>query len=457
MYAIVDIETTGGHAGTGFITEIAIILHNGLEIEGRYQTLVNPGIPIPRYVQSLTGITDEMVSTAPPFEEVASNIFHLLNEKIFIAHNVNFDYSFIKHHLAIAGVEWDASKLCTVRMSKKIFPGYPSYSLGNICRCLEIPMYNRHRAMGDADATAILFTRLVAADHGGHIQGMLKKGSKESYLPMNLSVTDVDRLPHLPGVYYFHDVKNKIIYVGKAKDLKKRVTSHFSNNSVSKRKQELVRNVHRITYNLTGSEFAAIVLESIEIRKYWPRYNQSQKQIEFPFGLFSYEDIQGRLRLGIGRLKKNHRPHIKFGVLSDAYRALWKMVRKHELCPSLCFLQSHGECEGLKEGFCKGVCDGKENIEQYNQRVIIALENIKEELPSFAIMERGRQHGEVSCILMESGRFYGLGFIPEPGEAPAMENLKELITPYPENEFIRSYIRHYAEKNPAVTRYLQGE
>jgi DNA polymerase-3 subunit epsilon len=96
MYAIVDIETTGGHAGTGFITEIAIILHNGLEIEGRYQTLVNPGVPIPRYVQSLTGITDEMVSTAPPFDEVASNIFHLLNEKIFIAHNVNFDYSFIK-------------------------------------------------------------------------------------------------------------------------------------------------------------------------------------------------------------------------------------------------------------------------------------------------------------------------------------------------------------------------
>lgn len=456
MYAVVDIETTGGHAGTGFITEVAILLHNGHEAEERYQTLVNPGMPIPRYVQSLTGITNEMVADAPLFEAVAQQIHSLLKGRIFVAHNVNFDYSFIKHHLSNAGIEWEAQKLCTVRMSRKIFPGYQSYSLGNICRALEIPMYSRHRAMGDAEATSKLFTRLVAADQNGHIQAMLKKGSKESYLPMHLSVTDVDQLPHLPGVYYFHDQKNKVIYVGKAKDLRRRVTSHFSNNSVSKRKQELVRNVHKITYNLTGSEFAAIVLESIEIRKHWPRYNQSQKQMEFPFGLFSYEDIQGRLRLGIGRIKKGLQPLMKFGVLTDAHRTLWKMVRDHELCPVLCFLRKQA-CEDADDSPCKGICEGSEDIAQYNQRVQAALGGIRETLPTFAIIEKGRQYGEVSCTVMEEGRFYGMGFIPEPREKPDINTLKAQVTPYPENEFIRSYVRQYAENNPGITRYWVGE
>ncbi len=453
MYAIVDIETTGGHAGTGSITEVAIILHNGMDAEDRYQTLVNPGMPIPRYVQSLTGITDEMVASAPQFSEVAEEIFKHLEGRIFVAHNVNFDYSFLKQHLALAGFTFDASKLCTVRLSKKIFPGYQSYSLGNICRSLEIPLYSRHRAMGDAEATAKLFTRLVSADQQGHIHLMLRKGSKESYLPMNLSVTDVEQLPSLPGVYYFHDEKDSIIYVGKAKDLKKRVTSHFSNNSVSRRKQELIRNVHRISYSLTGSEFAAIVMESIEIRRHWPRYNQSQKQVEFPYGIFSYEDIQGRLRLGIGRLKKNHRPHIKFGVLGDAHRELWKLVRTHKLCPSLCFLQKEGRCEGITEGYCDGVCEGKEDPMAYNQRVMLALSQLHQDQPSFAILERGRQYGEVSCILMEDGRFYGVGFMPDVSEMPALADLKALVTPYPENEFLRSYVRQYAERNPNVTRY----
>jgi len=452
MYAIVDIETTGGHAGTGFITEVAVILHNGLQEEGRFQTLVNPGIPIPRYVQSLTGITDEMVAGAPRFEAVAGELHDLLKGKVFVAHNVNFDYSFIRHQLLNAGIEWEAQKLCTVRMSRKIFPGHQRYSLGNICRILDIPLSERHRAMGDAQATSLLFTQLLAADREGHIRTMLNKGSRESYLPMHLSVNDVDKLPDLPGVYYFHDLKNKVIYVGKAKDLRKRVTSHFSNNSVSRRKQELLRNVYRISFNLTGSEFAAIVLESIEIRKHWPRYNQSQKRMEFPFGLFSYEDMQGRLRLGIGRMGKGLQPHLRFGLLTDAQRALWKLVREHELCPGLCFLRRQA-CEGSDDSPCRGICEGTEDVAEYNLRVRQALDTSRESLPSFAILEKGRQEGEVSCTIMEEGRFYGMGFVQEPRDAQDLDAWKAKVTPYPENEFIRSYIRQYAEDHPSVIRF----
>jgi len=136
MYAIVDIETTGGHAAGCGITEIAVVLHNGREIEGKFHTLINPGQPIPRYIVALTGITNEMVYAAPRFEEVAGNIFNLLEGRVFVAHNVNFDYSFIKHHLGICGFELNSKKLCTVRLSRKIFPGFASYSLGKLCQVL---------------------------------------------------------------------------------------------------------------------------------------------------------------------------------------------------------------------------------------------------------------------------------------------------------------------------------
>lgn len=181
MYAIVDIETTGGHAHANGITEIAIVLYDGEKIEGRYHTLINPGIPVPRYITSLTGISNEMLYGEPAFEKVADNIYNLLRGRIFVAHNVSFDYSFVKYHLAQCGYELNEKKLCTVRLSRKVFPGYARYNLGAICRELNISLNNAHRAFGDAAATTELFMRLQQSDHKGHIRQMLKGKNKEKY------------------------------------------------------------------------------------------------------------------------------------------------------------------------------------------------------------------------------------------------------------------------------------
>ena len=451
MYAIVDIETTGGHASSGAITEVAIILHNGKEIEGKYQTLVNPEVRIPSYITALTGINNDMVRDAPVFSQVAPNIFSLLSNRVFIAHNVNFDYSFLKHNLQQSGYQWEAPKLCTVRMSKKIFPGYTSYSLGNICRALNIHISERHRASGDAEATVKLFSLLLENDNDGVLNTMLKKGSRESYLPLHLPVSDVDQLPHAAGVYYFHDQKHKIIYVGKAKDLRQRVTSHFSNNSLSRKKQELMRNVHRITFTLTGTEFTASILESLEIRKHWPQFNTSQKVLEFGFGLYMFEDQQGRKRLCIDRLRKNSRPLSRFGLLTDAHRSLWRLVKDHQLCAVSCFLQKDGICETD----CRGVCRGEETVADYNRRVEEAVMHLQQELPSFAILEPGREADENTWLLMEDGRFYGMGFLPAKQKIRNKEQLKDLLTPYTSNEFVRSYMLQYAEANPSRRLELQ--
>ncbi len=175
MFAIVDIETTGGQVGANNITEIAIVLYNGTEIEGKFATLVNPCMPIQKFVQSLTGITDEMVATAPKFNQLAPNIYNLLKDRVFVAHNVSFDYPIVGQELAQCGFNLNTHKLCTIKLAKKIFPGLPKYGLGTLCKELNIILKGHHRASDDALATAELFSMLIRHDRNGELQRMLKK------------------------------------------------------------------------------------------------------------------------------------------------------------------------------------------------------------------------------------------------------------------------------------------
>ena len=179
-YAIVDIETTGGNASGSRITEIAIIIHDGENVIDRCETLVNPEKEIPLSIFALTGINNEMVANAPIFDDISEKVLEMLTDRIFVAHNVNFDYSFVRHQLEQAGFKWTARKLCTVRAARKIKPGLASYSLGKLCNSLDIPLENQHRAGGDADATAILFSRLLEWDDEGDIEKMIKNTHKIS-------------------------------------------------------------------------------------------------------------------------------------------------------------------------------------------------------------------------------------------------------------------------------------
>lgn len=220
IYSIVDIETTGGHASGNRIIEIAIYNFDGEKVIDQYHTLINPERKIPVFITSLTGIDNEMVADAPIFADVAKEIVNFTQDCIFVAHNVNFDFSFVKKELQTLNIPFNRQKLCTVRLSRKIFPGLPSYSLGNLCGSLDIDVQNRHRASGDAAATVSLLQKLLLNDSEGFIHKSLKKNSRETLLPANLPREDFDALPETYGVYYFHDYKGKVIYVGKAINLK---------------------------------------------------------------------------------------------------------------------------------------------------------------------------------------------------------------------------------------------
>lgn len=448
MYAIVDIETTGGYAAANGITEISIFLSDGQSVTGQYSTLVNPGQPIPPYISAMTGITNQMVATAPRFDEVAENIFRLLHDKIFIAHNVSFDYSFVKSHLQEAGYMLDTPKLCTVRLSRKIVPGLPSYSLGNLSRSLGVPIENRHRATGDAEATTRIFHLLVARDKEKHIQKSLQRNSKEWILPPHVPKEHFDALPYTPGVYFFHNEKGKVVYVGKATNIRYRVNSHFSNNSTSRQKQNFMRKVHAISYQDCGTELMACILESAEIKKRWPVFNTSQKRWEDVYGIFLYEDQKGYMRLAIDKNRKRLHPVYSFHYLTDGHAILRKLVKEHSLCPKLCHLQQDSiPCEGIPENTCQGACEHREPAADYNQRVKEACTTLQQQ-PSYAIIDKGLHPDQQSCILIENGHFYGMGYIPAGTPLGDPASLKEFLTGYRENSFIRNLVNGYAARFP---------
>ena len=449
MYAIVDIETTGSYAANNGITELAIVLHDGNKITDRFETLINPGTAIPHYVQVLTGIRPDMLEHAPVFADVAAQVHDMLKDVIFVAHHVNFDYSFIKYQLETCGYELDTKKLCTVRLSRRIFPGLSGYSLGKLCRELDIPIMNRHRAGGDADATVILFEKILSGDNLGAVRQMLHGKSREQYLPPNLPAEQIASLPYTPGVYYFHDQKGKVIYVGKAKNLRSRVCSHFSNNHPGLRKQEFLRNIHSVSWQECGTELMAFLLECIEIRRLWPSYNTSLKRFEQTYGLYVYEDQSGYLRLTIEKKKQNLPAHYQFNGLAEGWQVLRRLVRQFELCPKLSFIQKGNEtCSGLLDHSCRGACLQKESAPDYNLRLTAALQSLHEMLPSFMIRDRGRDSSEESCVLIENGRFYGMGYLDKEIQILSLETLKDQLTAYPENDYMRGLVYTYAEKWP---------
>jgi DNA polymerase-3 subunit epsilon len=450
MYAIVDIETTGSYASANGITEVAIHVFDGKQVIKKFESLINPCQPIPRYIQAFTGISDEMVADAPLFEDVAHEIFHLLNENVFIAHNVNFDYSFLKSHLLRTGHDLKSKKLCTVRLSRRIFPGFSSYSLGNLCRSLDIGINNRHRAGGDAEATVKVFSKLLENDKEDFITKSLLRNSKEQSLPPNVPKQHFDVLPTTPGVYYFHDAKGKIIYVGKAINIRNRVNSHFSNNSESRQKQNFISHIHSISYKSCATELMASILESVEIKKYWPRFNYSQKHWEDVFGIYTYEDRNGFLRLIIEKNKKNLKPVHTFHNLSEGYSWLRTVIEQYQLCPKLCFLENGpGACTGVEKNTCQGACNKGETRTAYNKRVKKAIAEMHD-VSSYAIIDKGLEETEQSCILVDKGRFFGMGYVPSGYQPVNIDDIKDYLTTYRGNNYIRNLLTGHKEKFPSA-------
>ncbi len=444
MYAIVDIETTGGYAANHRITEIAIYYHDGMQITDTFHTLVNPGRSIPYYISGLTGITSEMVISAPSFEELAAEIHRKLEGKIFVAHNAHFDYSFLKKEFEQVGIQWQSKKLCTVRLSRKIIPGLRSYSLGSLAESLGIPITHRHRAGGDAEATVKIFNELLLRDRENHILKALKRNSGETILPPNLSKEEFDKLPAKCGVYYFHDARGNVIYVGKAVNIRKRIAGHFTGDAREWSRSKIRNEIHHISYELTGNELIALILESQEIRKLWPKYNQAQKYRAEEWGIYDYEDRNGFLRFSVNVVTRGSHPLIRFSTKGDAWNFLWQKVREHELCPKLSGLQvAKGLCFEYQTGECNGACMGVEAASDYNHRVEKAIGSFHEKGSNVAIIGKGRSQDEQSLVLVEEGSYFGFGFFGRDVAISDLESARNYVRKSIETPTVQNLINSY--------------
>ncbi len=448
VYAIVDIETTGGSAKKHRITEIAIIIYDGEKVLKRYESLVNPEENIPRNIINLTGITNEMVEDAPTFSEVASDIYDILEGQIFVAHNVNFDYSFVRSHLGECGYKWNPKRLCTVRLSRKILPGMYSYSLGKLAQQLGYKIEGRHRAMGDCDFTTTLFQMLVQKDNDGHIAFALNQRSREATLPPNLSRSIIETIPTQMGVYLFFDAGSKVIYIGKANNLKHRVSEHFRGSPHTGYKSRFAEKISDVKWIVCPNELIALLTEAREIKKYWPPYNRLMKRVTLNWGVFGYYDQRGYGRFSIGRVGKWAKPIISFRNQFEARQALAVWQTEFTLCARYCQLQEQeGACAEDVHGKCNKACVFEESSENYDIRYKRAIEAMTNEGSTLIIRDKGFHDEEESLVLIEKGRYKGHGMAPKSTKVERIEDALEFIETGYDDQDIQSIIRSHIQKS----------
>lgn len=448
MFAIVDIETTGGSARLEKITEIAVCLHDGEKITGEYVSLVNPERNIPYFITNLTGITNEMVEDAPRFFEIARDIVELTQGRTFVAHNARFDYSFLRQEFKSLGFNFKRNVIDTVALSRKLLPGHRSYSLGNICRDLKIDINGRHRAAGDAQATVKLFKILL--DKDWEINGKrsnLVRNTRISKLNPRLDVSKIDAIPEEPGIYYFYDEDGELIYIGKSRNLQQRISTHLSNNTTN-RAMEMRDLIADIDYELTGSELIALLIESFEIKDNKPFYNRAQKRSGFQWGIFVFNDKDGYFNYRYGLIDSDEIPLSVFTSKEKAKSKLASLVETYNLCQKLTGLyETAGPCFQFHVGICKGACCGREPAEEYNVRAARAAEEFIFTQRNFFIIDKGRDADEKCAVKVVNGKYAGYGYFNINDMGFGLSAVHECIKPSPDNRDIQVILKHYLRTN----------
>lgn len=445
MYAILDIETTGGQFNEEGITEIAIYKFDGHEVVDQFISLVNPEKEIQPFVVKLTGINNAMLRSAPKFYEVAKRIIEITEDCIIVAHNSSFDYRILRTEFTRLGYDFIRPTLCTVELSKKLIPGMESYSLGKLVRALGIPVTDRHRASGDALATVKLFKLILSKDTEKEILiSSIKAEIKSGLSPKLLDI--VESLPNKTGIYYIHNEKGDLIYIGKSKNIKKRVNQHFTGKTNKCKKIQL--EVFTVTYEETGSELIALLKESEEIKINKPIYNRAQRKSIFQWALYEVLDDNGYLNLRLQKADGRKKEITAFTTIQEGKNALFRITEKYNLCQKLNGLyETQNGCFQYKIKECNGACLGLESPEIYNERVEEFINEMTFSNNNMIVIDRGRKVDERSAVLIENGIYKGYCFYDLNYQISNIEVMKNILIPMQNNRDTRTIIQGYLRKN----------
>jgi DNA polymerase III subunit epsilon len=376
--AFVDIETTGCSPGLHRIIDVAVVGVTGGTVDFEWQSLVNPGVRVSPGITELTGIDNEMLVDAPPFEKIATQLRSHLEGRVFIAHNVRFDYGFIRREFAAIGTPWNSPNLCTVRLSRALYPEMPRHNLDAVMERHGIVIANRHRAMPDAQALVAFWRTVRAAWQVDELQRALDLASLRVTLPAALSPDLPDDLPENPGVYRFFGVDEQgaetLLYIGKANNLRERVLDHFRVGTADTKALALVAQVRRVQWTETAGELGALLLEAREVRESHPVYNRPPRGGPRLTWWFSEDAVPPALVEIDAETLRSGNAFGSYRSERDGRRALESLAREHKWCLKVLGLETGpGSCVGFQMGRCTGACAGKEPVKLHLMRVKIGM------------------------------------------------------------------------------------
>ena len=386
-----------------------------------------------------------MLKNAPKFYEIAKRVVEITEGCVVVAHNAQFDNRILTTEFKRLGFDFDRETLCTVELAKTLIPDLPSYSLGKLVRSLGIPVTDRHRASGDALATVKLFKLLLSKDvEKTIIQTFLRKHPK---LQLEPKLTDIiAQMPSETGVYYIHNKEGNIIYIGKSKNIKKRINQHFTGTDRKSKKIQI--QVATVTYDATGSELIALLKESHEIKQNKPIFNRAMRKTKISHALYSSTDTNGYINLTIANADGRKKVITTFNNKQNAKDFLHRAVETYSLCLKLCGLEkTNGSCFRYELKECEGACLNEENTVLYNKRVNEFIEKYSYKDQNMIIIDKGRKVDERSAILIENGAFKGYGFYDLNHQINNIAILKSIIIPMSNNRYTQHIIQSYLRKN----------
>lgn len=375
--AFVDLETTGADPAHDRITEIGIVEVDG-ESVSRWSTLVNPERSIPAFIQRMTGISDAMVADAPGFDAVAAEVGRRLQGRVFVAHNARFDYGFVRQAFRRLGQRFQADVLCTVRLSRRLFPEHHRHNLDSLIERHGLAADARHRALADADLIWQFWQKIGREVDAGRIGEAVRHQLKRPSLPPQLPPDALDDLPEAPGIYQFYGENDALLYVGRGVNLRQRVLSHFAAGTREARALRTVQEIRRIDWQETVGELGAMLLESRLVTARRPAHNRGPGAAAETCAWRLDEVAPGdfRPRLVRGEEADPGRSSDLHGLFSsrrEATLALRKIAEAHQLCPSLLGLEKPGTCASP----CRGACTGKQSVGLHSARLMAALARLR--------------------------------------------------------------------------------
>lgn len=423
-WAFVDLETTGGSFQNERIIEIGVILVEDGVITQVYETLVNPEKSVSPFILELTGIREEDLWKAPPFSEILFTVHDLLKDAVFVAHNARFDKGFLRAEFNRCGLQFNPPTLCTVRLSRKLFPGYIRHNLDEIMQRFQIECSARHRALGDAEVLVKFWGILKDRFPAEELEKAVKEVCGERIIPPAMNAEAIRSLPEKPGVYIFYDHRDFPLYIGKSVNIKDRVASHFTSSLDSAKEMKLFQGVHRIETHVTAGELGALMLESQLIKTLQPLHNRKLRRLKKLTVLVRSTTDEGYSTCAIDYLDEPVYDPVNilgmFRSKGEAEKHLLALAKDFKLCKKLLGLEKcSGECFSYQLKTCYGACAGREEPNEYNARFDEAFEGSRLDTWPYegpiSIEEKDAEDGRGEVFIVDEWRLLARGKFGEFG------------------------------------------